>query len=168
MTAYGTEDKGARTVVARFNNMESARQALDELGGKESGVKSGSVLLRDQSGSVYVRDLDESSLGEIARNGIDLGTFVIVGGLGILVEATLASANLLLRSGGRALNLAGSVVKAPVRGVRDFFLSDPTIEDVSESLLPGASAIIVDVEAGKSVDVAARLRAAGAVDVTTE
>lgn len=173
MTAYGTEDPARghepRTIVAKFDNVEAAREALNELGGKDSGVKSGSMLLRDQSGAVYVRELDERSLGEIARSSINLGTFVIAGGLGILVDAVMSTGNLLLRSSGRALDLAGSVVKAPVRQVRSMFGSDRDIELIGNSLLPGGSAIVVDVDADKSAAIAAQLTARGAaVDMTID
>lgn len=162
------DNNQAQTIVATFTNIDAARDALGDLGGKDKGVQRGSVLLRDQSGSVYVRELDERSLGEITRSGIDLGTFVIAGGLGILVEAAFSSINLLLRSTGRAADLAGTILKAPVRRVRDIFLSDPDVKGIGESLAPGASALVVDVDADKSAAVAARLIArGGTVDLTT-
>lgn len=173
MSAYGSEDPNRgqqpRTIVATFDSMAAARDALDELGGKDEGIRSGSMLVRDQSGSVYSRELDERSLFEIARNGIDLGTFVIAGGLGIVVEAAVSTGNLMLRSGVRAIDLAGSIFKAPVRRARAVFLRDPDIARVGEGLLPGASAIVVDVDADKSAEVAARLAAHGAaVDISVD
>lgn len=173
MTTYGTEDttrgRRPRTIVATFDNLEAAREALDELGDKDSGIQSGSMLLRDQSGSIYMRDLDDRSLGEIARNGINLGTFVIIGGLGILVDAAMSTGNLLLRSSGRAFDLAGSLVKSPVHRMRAILLPDPDLKTIGNSLQPGGSAIVVDVDADKSAEVAARLVARGAaVDMTTD
>lgn len=156
-----------KTIVATFDNMQAAREALDDLGGKDEGVRSGSVLLRDQSGSVYIRELDERSLGEIARSGIDLGTFMVAGGLGILIETAFSSANLLLRGTGRAVNLFGTVVKAPVRAMQGMFLADPDVKSVGEGLAPGASALVVNVDGDKSTEVAARLIAhGGSVDIS--
>lgn len=157
----------SRTLVARFDNMEAARIALDDLSEQHDGVKRGSLLLRDLSGSVYVRELDERSLREIARGGIELGTFFVAGGLGIALEAIMSSVNLLARSTGRAARLAGSVVKAPFQKVQGIFLRDPDLKDIGESLDPGASAIVLDVEPDKATEVAARMVAhGGAIDVT--
>ncbi len=158
----------SKTIVAKFANMEAAREALNELGGKDEGVHGGSVLLRDESGSVYVREIDERSLGEITRSGIDLGTFLVAGGIGILADAFFSSANLLLRGTGKAFDLGGAIVKAPVRRVQGILSADPDVKSIGQTLAPGGSALVVAVDENKSAEVVARLVAhGGLVDTTT-
>lgn len=146
-------DEQKRTVVATFDNLEAAESALRDLGGRRSGVERGAILLRDRSGEVYVRDLDEKGLGDIARDGIDLTVFLLLGGAAIAIDAFVSSARLLLRSTGRAVDLTGSLVKAPVKAVSGVLMPDRSLEALGRALPPGGTAVVVETDGAKADEV---------------
>lgn len=147
----GSEQK--RTVVATFENLEAAESALRDLGGRKSGVERGALLLRDQSGEVYVRALDDKKLGDIARDGIDLTVFLVLGGAAIAIDALVSSARLLLRSTGRAVDLTGSLVKAPINALTGALTPDRSLEALGRALPPGGTAVVVETDSDKADEV---------------
>lgn len=149
------------TIVARFASMSAAQQAMNELGSKDEGVQRGAVLLRDESGSVYIQQLGGRGLKQVAKDGAGLGLFLVSGGLGIAVVAAASTANLLLRGTGRALELAGSVAKVPLDKVQDV-LHNPKLNNIGATLATGGSALVVEVDADKAAEMKARLVAQGA------
>ncbi len=147
----GNENK--QTVVATFENMEAAEMALRDLGGRKSGVERGAILLRDQSGEVYVHELDDKKLGDIARDGVDLTFFLVLGGAAIAIDALVSSARLLLRSTGRAVDLGGSLLKAPINAVSGVLMPNRSMEALGRALPPGGTAVVVEADSDKADDV---------------
>jgi uncharacterized membrane protein len=137
-------------VVATFDHRNPAYDAasdIDRLNGHIVDVKSGAILEKDQLGNVTT--LDTRNLGSA---WVLAGT---VGGalLGILIGALAGpggaaaggAAGAVLGSGPAAGGLLGGVVGATA-DVAEWGLKQDTIDDIGALLLPGKTALVMEVE----------------------
>ena len=146
-------DEQTSTVVATFESMAAAEAALRDLGGRKSGVRRGAVLIRDQKGDVLIKELDEKRLGDVARDGLDLGVFLTLGAAAIAIDALVSGARLLMRSTGRAASLTGSLLKAPLHALNGALRPDRSLEALGRALPPGGTALVVETDSDRAGDV---------------
>jgi uncharacterized membrane protein len=136
-------------VVATFDNQNQAYEAasdIDRVNGHTVDVKSGAILEKDQLGNVTT--LDTRNLGSA---WVLAGT---VGGalLGILIGALAGPAGAAaaaVGSGPAAGGLLGGAVGATA-DVAEWGLKQSTIDDISARLLPGKTALVMEVEEGST------------------
>ena len=138
------ERQGFALVVFTFDEENEARSALDALRNLEKAgrlsIDDSAVIRRDEDGKIHVDNKIDSSVKGGAAIGGMLG--LIIGGL-------------LFPIGGLILGVAGG---AAIGKMMETGVDKKFVEDVSNSLQPGSSALFVTSNGGDRAAVVAALQ----------